>query len=30
MLAGYRGKITITYDIYKDKYWRTMNRYRAS
>lgn len=24
----YSGKITITYDIYKDKYWRTMNHFR--
>ncbi|WP_431216800.1 DUF695 domain-containing protein [Puia sp. P3] len=30
MLAGFRGKIIVSYDIYKDKYWRTMNRYRAS
>jgi len=30
MLSGFRGNVTVSYDIYKDKYWRTMNRYRAS
>ncbi len=30
LLQDYSGEVEITYDIYKDKYWRTMNRYRAS
>lgn len=30
LLPSYSGNVEITYDIYKDKYWRTMNRYRAS
>lgn len=30
LLPNYSREVEITYDIYKDKYWRTMNRYRAS
>ncbi|HMI63019.1 MAG TPA: DUF695 domain-containing protein [Puia sp.] len=30
LLQKYSGEVEITYDIYKDKYWRTMNRYRSS
>lgn len=26
-IANYKQKLDIEYDIYKDKYWRTMNRY---
>ena len=27
LITNYRQKLNIEYDIYKDKYWRTMNRY---
>lgn len=27
LITEYKEKLTIGYDIYKDKYWRTMNRY---
>ena len=28
--ARHTGELTITYDIYKDKYWRTMERFRPN
>ena len=28
LINAYRGKLDIDYGIYKDKYWRTMNRFR--
>ena len=27
LITNYKQKLNIEYDIYKDKYWRTMNRY---
>jgi len=29
-IANYKHELTIEYDIYKDKYWKTMNRYSNS
>lgn len=28
LIGLYRGKLDIDYDIYKDKYWRTMNKFQ--
>lgn len=28
LVDKYKGRLDIDYDIYKDKYWRTMNRFR--
>jgi hypothetical protein len=30
LIHQYAGKLDITYDIYKDKYWRTMNKFKNS
>jgi hypothetical protein len=27
-ILNYNGRLSISYDIYKDKYWKTMNRFR--
>jgi hypothetical protein len=30
LLQTYKGQLACTYDIYKDKYWRTMEKFRSA
>ncbi len=30
LIKNYSSKLNITYDIYKDKYWRTMNKFKKN